>query len=376
MILSSIILVLAAMAAIYHLRKSPVNKASSNSPAPSVPRRRASDQPSSKALVLTPAVATDSLLVPAQLAALRLIDRDELAAERRQALVADLVRVPRPPLSLQKLISPELLDDANSHEICDLIIGEALIAARVLARVNSPFYGLRSPVVSIGQAVTFLGLNGVRSICLQYLMDESFKASSPERKQAFNIVLAASGFAGELCASLAGRLDLADQGSLVTQVVLSFLGHLATTSLMPSDSMLPTREHGLIERTNAEQAHFGLGAAEIGGLLMEEWNLPASLVAEVREIDRILVTPPDTMESNRSMRLALCYLCARLGERLALSSPHDLTAMDLDNDSSADLFYLRRHLNAPRLARLTEFLHSAELRKSIHQMQLAIRTRD
>ena len=376
MILSSIILVFAAMAAIYHLRKSPDRKVPSNSPVPCVPKRRASDQASSAALVLTPAVPTDNLVVPAQLAALRLIDRDSLPAEHRQALVADLMRVPRPPLSLQKLISPELLDDANSHEICDLIVGEVLIAAKVLARVNSPFYGLRSPVVSIGQAVTFLGLNGVRSICLQYMMDESFKASSPQRRQAFNIVLAASGFAGELCARLASRLDLADQGSLVTQVVLSFLGHLATTSLMPSDSMLPTREHGLIERTNAEQAHFGLGAAEIGGLLMEEWNLPASLVAEVREIDRVLVTPPDTMESNRSMRLALCYLCARLGERLALSSPHDLTAMDLDNDSSADLFYLRRHLSAPRLARLTEFLHSAELRKSIHQMQLAIRTRD
>ena len=376
MILSSIILVFAAMAAIYHLRKSPVRKVPSNSPVPCVPKRRASDQASSAALVLTPAVPTDNLVVPAQLAALRLIDRDSLPAERRQALVADLMRVPRPPLSLQKLISPELLDDANSHEICDLIVGEVLIAAKVLARVNSPFYGLRSPVVSIGQAVTFLGLNGVRSICLQYMMDESFKASSPQRRQAFNIVLAASGFAGELCARLASRLDLADQGSLVTQVVLSFLGHLATTSLMPSDSMLPTREHGLIERTNAEQEHLGLGAAEIGGLLMQEWNLPASLVDEVREIDRVLVTPPDTMESNRSMRLALCYLCARLGERLALSSPHDLTAMDLDNDSSAEFFYLRMHLSAPRLARLAEFLHSAELRKSIHVMQLAVRTRD
>jgi hypothetical protein len=158
-------------------------------------------------------------------------------------------------------------------------------------------------------------------------------------------------------------------------VVLSFLGHLAAASLLPYDCILWSPGNGLMERANVEQVRLGLSATEIGSLLMHEWDLPASLIEDVRDIDRILVTPIGTIEPNRAMRLALCYLCARLGERLALGSLSDLSAMDLSADSSAEFFHVRGHLNAPRMARLLEFLHSAELLKSMHQMQLAIRTR-
>jgi len=36
-----------------------------------------------------------------------------------------------------------------------MVMAEPQIAAKVLVMVNSPFYGLRSPLGSIGQAVTF-----------------------------------------------------------------------------------------------------------------------------------------------------------------------------------------------------------------------------
>jgi hypothetical protein len=44
-------------------------------------------------------------------------------------------------------------------------------------------------------------------------------------------------------------------------------------------------------------------------------------------------------------------------------------------DASMDFFYLRGHLDSPRLARLAEFLQSTELIKSVHQMQLAFLAR-
>jgi hypothetical protein len=145
---------------------------------------------------------------------------------------------------------------------------------------------------------------------------------------------------------------------------------------LPLDSILWSPGKGLLERASAEQLRLGLSATEIGSLLMQEWGLPASLIAEVAEIDRMLVTPVEQIEPGRSAGLALCYFCARLGERLALGSVSDLAAFDLAADASMDFFYLRRHLDSPRLARLAEFLHSAELVKSVHQMQLAFLARD
>ena len=192
----------------------------------------------SAAARVQPVSPTRNQTPPDELTAFGFIGSDSLPAERLEVLREDLRKLPRPPLSLYKLVSPELLDSATSGQISDLITSEALIAAQVLARVNSPFYGMRRPVVSIGQAITFLGLNSVRGICLQYMLEASVRSSSPERKRVIDMVSSASALAGELCFRLAQRLELPAQGSLVTQVVLSFLGHLATASLLPLDLSL------------------------------------------------------------------------------------------------------------------------------------------
>jgi HD-like signal output (HDOD) protein len=372
-----VILALAAIVTIYFLRK-PRVKSVSRRPIGSTTSTddTAHRVHRSTAPRIQPVSPTTSQAPPKELAAFRFFGSDCLLAEQRDALREDLRQLPRPPLSLYKLVSPELLDSATSGEISDLIMSEALIAAQVLARVNSPFYGLRRPVVSIGQAITFLGLNSVRGICLQYMLEASFTSNSPERKKVFDMVSSASALAGELCFKLAHHLELPAQGSLVTQVVLSFLGHLATASLLPLDCILWSPTNGLLERASAEQLRLGLSATEIGSMLMQQWGLPTSLIAEVGEIDRMLVTPVDQIEPDRSARLAVCFLCARLGERLALGSLSDLAAFDLSTDSSMEFFYLRGHLDSPRLARLAEFLQSKELVKSVRQMQLALLVRD
>jgi HD-like signal output (HDOD) protein len=364
-----VILAIAAIVAISFLRRSSVKTARSRPISSTASRVDTARQ-------VRPSVAPRSQQPPAELAAFSFIGSDTLAAERLEVLREDLRKLPRPPLSLHKLVSPELLDSATSGQISDLITSEALITAQVLARVNSPFYGMRRPVVSIGQAITFLGLNSVRGICLQYMLEASVRSSSPERKKVIDVVSSASALAGELCFRLAQRLELPAQGSLVTQVVLSFLGHLAAASLQPLDSILWSPGNGLLERASAEQLRLGLSATEIGSLLMQEWGLPTSLIVQVGEIDRMLVTPLDQVEPGRGARLALCFLCARLGERLALGSLSDLATFDLANDSSTEFFHIRAHLDSPRLARLAEFLQSAELVKKVRQMQGAFLARD
>lgn len=375
-VLIIVILVIAAIAVLataFYFKKSAAQGASSRpvAPVPLVvyPRYRS---PLLAAALVPPAAPANQRAVPAELAEFCFVGKDDLAAERQQALVAELRRIPRPPLSLYKLVSQEYLNAATSVEIGDLIMGEALIAAKVLAQVNSPFYGLRTPVTSIGQAITFLGLNAVRSVCVQYMLHESFNASSPERREIFDTVMGASALASELFHRLAQRLELPEQGSLATQLVLSFLGHLAAASLMPSDCNVWIAQNGLLERASAEQAQLGLSATELGALLMQEWSLPASLIDEVKHIDRVLVTAAEAIEPNRSRALALCYLCARLGERLSLGSLKDLAAFDPNADSSVEFFHLRSYLDSPGLARLAEFLQAPDTLRSVKKMQAAI----
>ncbi len=377
--------VLVAVLAFLFLRKSP-------GAAASTPTRAAAERPAERRLDASRAPATQSAkaappsdatigdapaagpqAAPAALAGFNLQRAVDLPEERRQAYVSIFKEIPRPPRLLHRLLSPEFVNEASSTELVDLIVGEPLIAAKVLATINSPAYGLSAPVSSIGQAVTYLGLNTVRSLCLQYILIASFKADSPERKQMLDAAWNASALASELMQQLAQRLGFEDRGSLVSGVVLSFLGRLATTAAMPRDQLATIPPTGLLDRTIAEQNALGLCASQIGRLLMNDWGLPDRIVDDAAEIDTVLVTPSGAFGAERGSRLALCFVAARIGERLAEGRLADVAAFDTADAGDAELFHLRSYLTQPMLARLTMALRTPEVGAGVQRMLATMR---
>lgn len=293
-----------------------------------------------------------------------------LSTERKQALLDGLRQTPPPSRAFHQLISPQFVALASSSELSDLVMGEPQVAAKVLAVVNSAAYGLQSPVSAVGQAVTFLGLNSVRSICLQYMLSASFKADTPAQQQRFDEIWFASAVASELCFRLAQQLRLPDPGALVTQVVLSFLGHFVAAASMTKQPDAPS----LLARAELQQAALGAPAAELGGLLLQEWALPASLIAEVVDIDRLLVTPPGEHEAGRAAALAVGYLSARLGEKLARGELVDLSSFDPREETDADFFQLAAYIDAlPALARLLDVLHGPDLIRAVQNLLTGLR---
>ena len=305
---------------------------------------------------------------PFELRAFHWIKEADLEAPRRDALMGAIKGIPHPPRSLQKLLSPDFVARANSNELSELVLTEPLIAAKVLATVNGPFYGLRTPISGIGQAVTFLGMNTVRNLCMQYMLAEAFKPSLATSTQAFDAVWRASAIASELCVRLGKALHLPDHSTLATQVVLGFVGHLATVSLMPPKALSAWLSAGCLQRAQLEQAALDLTAGEIGGLLMRAWDLPLALVDDVCESSRVLITPVSQADPLRAPRLALSYLCARLGERLASGQLASLRDHDPLKDADIDTFHLRGYLALPALARLNDTLHSDELQAAVNNM--------
>ena len=297
-----------------------------------------------------------------------------LPESRKQRMLAELKKTPPPPRAFHQLVSPEFVANASSAELADLVIGVPRAATTVLARVNSAFYGLPRPVGSVGQAITFLGLNSVRTICLQYMMEASFNACAPALRQRFDQLCAASAIAVEVSQKLSQRLQLAEAGSLVTEVALSSLGHFAAATLMPRAAAASNQS--LLARAWSEQEQLGAPAAEIGALLMRAWELPEVLVQQVRAIDRMLVMPAAQLEPEHRLRLTVGYLSARLGERMARGetvNPEDfaLTAMTGD-----DFFHVRAGLETGERQRLHEALRSPELARSLRSMIAALRQPD
>lgn len=357
--------VLACALAWWWFRRAPVKAAPSPviSPRTTAPRDRPASVPTRQAVV-TPAPEP----VPAELKAFEWLREQDMDPGRRETLVAAIKGIPRPPRSMQQLLSPGFVAKAGSSELSELVMGEPLIAAKVLSTVNAPFYGLHKPVTNIVQAVTFLGMNTLRSICLQYMLAEAFKPKLAEAQRSFDTLWLASAMASELCVRLGKALNLPDQGSLSTQVVLSFVGQLATASLLPASGLAHWLSRGRLERARLEQERIGLNASEIGRLLMNSWELPADLVNDVSGVGQQLVTPCMTTDPVRAPRLALGYLCARLGERLALGQLGTLEGYDVKLDAGVDTFHLRAALAHPSLARLDQALAAPEVQTAVLQM--------
>lgn len=306
--------------------------------------------------------------LPASLSEFQWLAAQDMDPTHRDTLLTAVRGIPKPPRSMQKLLSPDFVAKAGSAELSDLVMGEPLIAAKILSTVNSPIYGLHTPVTNIGQAVTFLGMNTVRSICLQYMLAEAFKPKLAEAQRSFDAIWKASAIASELCVRLGKALNLPDQGTLSTQVVLSFVGQLATASLIPMSGLEKWLARGRLERAGLEQELLGLNATEIGGLLMKSWELPEELVNDVSGVGRQLVTPFMSTDPKRASRFALGYLCARLGERLALGQLDSLDGYNPLQDGGVDTHHLRASLAHPALAKLEQALALPELHAAIDQM--------
>lgn len=311
-------------------------------------------------------------VMPASLREFEWKTAESLPESRREQMLAELKKTPPPPRAFYQLVSQDFVARASSAELAELVMGVPMAATKVLARANSAYYGLQRPVGSLGQAITLLGLNTVRTICLQYMMEASFKAHAPALRQRFDHLWAASAIAGELSQKLAQRLQLPEAGGLVTEVALSSLGHFAAATLMPREGDAPSNQ-SLLARAWAEQTQLGAPAAEIGALLMHAWTLPETLVEEVRAIDRVLVTPARRVDPQHDLRLAVSYLSARLGERVARGDAVNLGDYEQSVLSGDDYFHLRASLSPDQHQRLQDVLQSAEIVRALHDLVEALR---
>lgn len=277
--------------------------------------------------------------------------------------------IPCPPQSLHQLLAPDFFDRIGPAELTELLRGEPLIAAKVLATVNAPFYGLSQPVTSIEHAVAFLGMETVRNICVQYLLAQAFKPELSSSQRSFDTIWRASSIASELALHLGKALNLPDHGALATKVVLAFVGHLATAALLPHNAVEEWLVRGRLERAQLEQEVIGLSAGEIGTLVLRLWALPGQLVNDVSDSSRVLVTPASVFDPQDVPYLALSYLCVGLGERLALGDVFALAGYEPASDTVDEHHYLRGYLQHPALAGLNDALNSPALVAVVQQMR-------
>jgi putative nucleotidyltransferase with HDIG domain len=181
------------------------------------------------------------------------------------------------PEVAQQVLATSSREDADARVLADLIRRDAAFAAHLLRVANSPAYAPRTPIVSLQQGISRLGLRTIREIAvLISCKTRAFqvKGYEEEVRLLFRHCLAAGLYAQEV--ARARRLNVED-------AFLAGLLHDVGRPTAIQASVDLQAELGLpaLSRQDMDRA-VGEVHEEVGEAMLRAWGLSARLVSAVR----------------------------------------------------------------------------------------------
>ncbi|MCC9601290.1 HDOD domain-containing protein [Stieleria sp. JC731] len=185
-----------------------------------------------------------------------------------------------PPEVAQSLLQLTQNEDCTTHEIVECIKTDPAMASRVMRLVNSPRFGLNAPVTNLHQAVALLGQRSMRLIAMTFSITQAF--SSGSARELYNdfwrraLTVAAASY------QLSKRYPLIDSQDAYTTGLLAHVGTLLLAQAEGEWYLAFYQQHVGLGLPAAERDYYGVDHAEIGGLLLRNWNFPGEIADSVR----------------------------------------------------------------------------------------------
>ena len=178
-------------------------------------------------------------------------------------------------------------EDPDLSKLVQWVEKDPVIAARVLRVANSPFYGLAHEVDSIAHAVSLVGLRSLQSMALAVAVMEQFKPTDPRLQSTHQEHWRHSVAVAVCTQALARRAHIAVDTAF-SAGLLHDLGHFVMLSIDPqrhSEVQVRMRQASTANgsrtitqlKLEAEQAVWGFDHCQVGDMLAQRWQLPASL---------------------------------------------------------------------------------------------------
>lgn len=202
---------------------------------------------------------------------------------------------------------------ASGKRVADIIEMDQAMSSKVLHIVNASFYGFRSRISSINQAVMILGFNTVKnaivtvSILDVFAIKEKFSGFDVKKFWAHSIAVAV------ICRHLAEKSRLAAPEDAFIAGLLHDMGKLIMLQFFKEDFSLiwQALQKKRIAFYEAERSVLPVDHAQIGGYLARKWLFPNALVDAVSSHHASRITSAD---AGLSACVILANLFSKYGE--------------------------------------------------------------
>jgi len=199
------------------------------------------------------------------------------SAEKKTMDLESCKTLPTLPHVAMRIMEVALSDDASLRDLSDVVALDPALSARVLATVNSAFYGFPSEVTTLQHAISILGMKAVRNLSLGLLIVQEFSQRGNTLAALASRQLWKRSLSAAVIAKIVGQHVMPRQTDEVFLMsLLQDIGMLALMSAAAAEyrSILgKDLAHGL-DLCEAEHAAFGTDHMEAGRILAAKWNFP------------------------------------------------------------------------------------------------------
>jgi len=188
----------------------------------------------------------------------------------------NVTNLPAIPKVLQEITQLFNSPDLSVRKVEMMIEKDPSLTVKVLSVANSPLYGLRRKVNTIGSAVLILGMQEIKSIITSIKMASAVKMKSDKYFKP-EIFLNHSTATGILTQRMSKDLGFNFQGDAFIAGMLHDMGILVLHEFLTKEFM-ESVFYSVQNKTSfltAEYKVMGLSHQEIGEFLTDKWSLPS-----------------------------------------------------------------------------------------------------
>lgn len=185
----------------------------------------------------------------------------------------DASTLPVVPRILLDLIDATHRADVNFKELAKIISHDASLSSKVLAAANSSFYRQWGEITDLNRVMIVLGLNTVRTIAITRSVQQFFSQIPQVHYDFLEIIWYRSLTCAHLARNLAKLIsyDFPDEAYLTG--LIHRLGQLVLLKCFPKEYPDFLTKHIDGEQESIEKKLFGATHYEVGGYLIETWNI-------------------------------------------------------------------------------------------------------
>lgn len=230
--------------------------------------------------------------------------------------------------------------DSSLSELVEVVKFDQNITANILRICNSSYIGLKKKMMSIQQAVAYLGIEKVSCLAMLGNSSENFKQAQQGYDLNEGELWRNSVSSALIAQNLAEKKNLKHGPMIFTSALLKDIGKVILNTYVKDsfEEIIQAVQQKEMTFLEAEQAVIGIDHAELGAMIAEKWNFSPEMVDIIRNHH----TPEKGAKDDLALPIiyladSVCMMIGVGGGVDGLSYRYQQDVMDRLNFSDIDL---------------------------------------